>query len=130
MRGERQGSWPSTRNSVALRAKTDASFRSTSKFINVEFKVSPRAITDPRKGSVVKALGNPLKFHLIRLLATGYRATHGTGTPRSTTGPLLGSSSTAWFTPAGVRTSIALGSCPSGTLHTPAVAPAGQRPKV
>jgi len=63
-------------------------------------------------------------------LATGDRATHGTGTPRSTTGPLLGSSSTAWFTPAGVRTSIALGSCPSGTLHTPAVAPAGQRPKV
>src|SRR6185312_9232027 len=47
-----------------------------------------------------------------------------------TTGPRVGSSSVAWDTPAGVSTSMALGTVPGSTEHTGLVPSAGQTPNV
>jgi hypothetical protein len=54
----------------------------------------------------------------------------GTVTGWMTTGPGAGSSSVAWDTPAGVSTSVALGTVPGSTEHTGLVPPAGQTPNM
>src|SRR5204862_5826444 len=52
------------------------------------------------------------------------------GTPRTATGPRVGSSSAAWSTPAGVSTSSAFGAVAGSAVQIGAVPPAAQRPNV